>query len=246
MAVPSLVLFDLDQTIFDHRGASRSALAGLQAEHFSLGAVPIVDLDEAAFQILNRTHTKVMAGSLTPIEARIERLRDLFEWCGESIETDRLVPIAERHVQLYRAAWRAFDGAAELLASIGQSQKVGIVTNNFVNQQESKLKECGLKGLIDFMVTSEEVGVPKPATEIFEAALERGGADPGEAVMVGDSWEVDVLGAQAAGIRPVWFNPERIPPPGGDTVEELQSFVPREQATRIILGTSDGPTGGLR
>ena len=237
MAAPSLVLFDLDQTLFDHRGASRSALAGLQEEHFSLGAVPIADLDEAAFQILNRTHTKVLAGSLTPIEARIERLRELFEWCGESIETDRLVPIAQRHVQLYRAAWRAFDGTAELLASIGQSQKVGIVTNNFIDQQESKLKECGLRGLIDFMVTSEEVGVPKPAAEIFEAALERGGAEPGEAVMVGDSWEVDVLGAQAAGIRPVWFNPGKIPPPGGDTVEELQSFVPADQAARVILGT---------
>ncbi len=108
------------------------------------------------------------------------------------------------------------------------------------------MEECGLRELVDFMVTSEEVGVAKPAAEIFEAALERGSAEPGEAVMIGDSWDVDILGAQSAGIRPVWFNPGRIPPPGGDRVEELQSFVPSEQAARVILGTSDRPPGGLQ
>ncbi len=104
MGRPSLVLFDLDQTLFDHRGASRSALAALQKEHPALGAVSIADLDEAAFQILNRTHAKVLAGLLTPIQARIERLRDLFEWCGETVKPDRLTVIAQRHVQLYRTA----------------------------------------------------------------------------------------------------------------------------------------------
>ena len=53
------------------------------------------------------------------------------------------------------------------------------------------------------MVTSEEAGAEKPAARIFETALERAGARPEEAVMVGDDPETDIAGAAALGMRSI-------------------------------------------
>src|SRR5690606_38016236 len=82
----------------------------------------------------------------------------------------------------------------------------GIVTNNFTAEQWGKLRVCGLDSLIDFMVTAESAGVAKPHPEIFRVALDQGGVGPSESVMVGDSWEVDVIGAVHVGLPAVWFD----------------------------------------
>jgi len=62
------------------------------------------------------------------------------------------------------------------------------------------------------------------------------GASPGQAVMVGDSWEVDVAGAMGVGIRPVWYNPTGAAAPAGNTVSELRSFLPTIETLEVILG----------
>jgi len=58
----------------------------------------------------------------------------------------------------------------------------------------------GLGELVDGTVTSSEVGLCKPAPEIFAAALARVSAAACETVMVGDSYGDDVEGALAAGL----------------------------------------------
>jgi FMN phosphatase YigB (HAD superfamily) len=58
---------------------------------------------------------------------------------------------------------------------------------------------------------SDEVGLYKPAPQIFEAALSALGAAPGEAVHVGDLRRTDIAGASALGMRTVRYrgmNPE--------------------------------------
>ena len=109
-------------------------------------------------------------------------------------------------------ARRALDGAAELLAAVRRRAHVAIVTNNLLEEQQDKLQYCGLAPIVDALIASEDVGVSKPDPEIFRHRAERApasGAD--EAVMLGDSWPNDIVGAGAAGIRAVWFNPDRSP-----------------------------------
>jgi putative hydrolase of the HAD superfamily len=54
---------------------------------------------------------------------------------------------------------------------------------------------------VRFALSSRMHGRMKPCPTIFAAALERAGADPEDGVMVGDSLDADVAGAQAAGLR---------------------------------------------
>ena len=70
---------------------------------------------------------------------------------------------------------------------------------------------------------------------IFRLALKRAGCSPEEAVVVGDSWASDIVGARNAGIRAVWFNPGGLPKPEAPEARELRSLLPVERAMEKIL-----------
>jgi putative hydrolase of the HAD superfamily len=87
---------------------------------------------------------------------------------------------------------------------------------------------------ISTVVVSAELGVGKPEPEIFEAALDRLGAAPGEAAMVGDTIDRDIAGATAAGLAAIWLNragrpapPEAAPPVEIRGLSELPAAVER-------------------
>ncbi len=93
------------------------------------------------------------------------------------------------------------------MAAIKRRASLGIVSNNLLDEQQEKLRVCGLDELVDALVVSEEAGVSKPDPAIFRVALDRLRVRADETVMIGDSWAADVEGARAAGIRAIWFNP---------------------------------------
>jgi HAD superfamily hydrolase (TIGR01549 family) len=78
-----------------------------------------------------------------------------------------------------------------------------IVVSNWDVSLIEVLERLGLAPLVDAVVTSAAIGVAKPAAAIFRHALALAGADPSDAVHVGDSVEEDVRGAAACGIEPV-------------------------------------------
>ena len=83
---------------------------------------------------------------------------------------------------------------------------------------------------------SEEAGVSKPDPRIFRIALERLGCAAGEAVMVGDSWSADIVGARAAGIRAIWFNPRHGAVPRREAgVSQLEALEPADAVMRMIF-----------
>jgi FMN phosphatase YigB (HAD superfamily) len=86
------------------------------------------------------------------------------------------------------------------------------------------------------LIASEDVGVSKPDRGIFDIALERLGATAADAVMVGDSWANDIAGAVNAGIRAIWFNPDRRPAPDGPAgVTEIHSLAPAADILPLLL-----------
>lgn len=100
----------------------------------------------------------------------------------------------------------------ELLEAIrSRGIAIGIITNNSVNDQVAKLRDCKIDHLIDHLVISEEVGYGKPDERIYAIALERAGVSPAEALMVGDHWENDILAPMRLGIKPIWFNRKGVP-----------------------------------
>ena len=64
-------------------------------------------------------------------------------------------------------------------------------------------KELGLNSLLQVIVTSQEVEFPKPHPAIFQEAVNQAQVKPREAIYVGDQYQVDVLGAERAGLKGV-------------------------------------------
>jgi putative hydrolase of the HAD superfamily len=67
-------------------------------------------------------------------------------------------------------------------------------------------REMGIDSLFDSLAFSDELGHRKPAPEIYTAALMSLGVVPQETVHVGDDPEADIRGAQAAGMRAVFYD----------------------------------------
>ena len=234
-APPDLVLFDLDETLFDDHFARSQGLAAVRRKNDVLRARPLSWLRERYGELLQASHREEVELGIDPTTARHERFRRLGVLCGASW-SDREI---DRYVAEYRAGYsrgvRAVPGSSGLLARVRRRAQIGIVTNSRVREQEEKLAAIGLDHRVDFMVVSEGVGFWKPDPRIFQAALDRAHVDPPRAVMIGDSWEADIMGAHASGIRAVWFDRyERSRPAHPRGVEVVRSFLPPRLALRAL------------
>jgi HAD superfamily hydrolase (TIGR01509 family) len=226
------VLFDLDDTLIDHRHAANAAMSGVRERFAAFRAIPHAALRSEHHRVLELLHREVALGARSVDEARIERYRRLFAFVGDD---GRHAPAAaELHRRLYQAHRRRVDGALEVVTLLRRQARIAVVTNNTLAEQTEKLATFGLAPLVDALVTSEEIGAAKPDRRIFAAALARVDCAANEAVMVGDSWVHDVAGARAAGIAAVWFNRDRAAPPQPGVVAELASLAPAVEAARRI------------
>ena len=105
-----------------------------------------------------------------------------------------------------------FPHALEVLAYLtNKKYELHLITNGFEKTQHSKLKYSGLDKYFKEVITSEGSSSIKPNKEIFNYALEKTGADASNSIMLGDSIEVDILGAMNAGIDQVFINHLDIP-----------------------------------
>lgn len=228
------MLFDLDDTLFDHHGSARAALAEVHRQH-----VPHTDFD--AFErhhmhFLEEMHLEVLAGRVGLDDARRERFRRVFRALGMELSDEQVTDVAAAYRSGYVAARRSIDGAVELLRTLSGRARIGIVSNNLLDEQRDKLDFCGFGPFVDELIVSDAFGVSKPDPALFRIALDRLDVGPGEAVMVGDSWAADIVGAHRAGIRAIWYNPSRKPMPSGPTgVVEIQALVPASAIASIVL-----------
>ena len=229
------VLCDLDDTLFDHRHASIAALAEVAGEEPAFGAWTAQELHRRHAAILEELHAEVLDGRRTIDDARIERFTQLLAAAGVEGAGSRAPAVASSYRAAYERAWQPVPGAIELVSAISRLRiACVIVTNNAVAEQRRKLEGIGLARHVTALVTSEDVGVVKPAGRIFEVALEAAGVGRDEAVMFGDGWQTDIVGARDAGIAPVWFN--RLGRPSPDpVVPELTSLEPTEAALERLL-----------
>jgi putative hydrolase of the HAD superfamily len=100
-----------------------------------------------------------------------------------------------------------FPNAISVLDYLMPRYQLHLITNGFSEVQEIKLRVSGLEKFFQTVITSEEAGVKKPDPAIFYFALQKAGADIGNSLMIGDDFEVDIIGAKRVGMDQVLFDP---------------------------------------
>ncbi len=146
----------------------------------------------------------------------LEALRDR---CAEVLRAALPEPAASLPPAEVRAALLAalrFRAFPEVPATLDALRGAGVrlvVVSNWDVSLHGVLRDTGLSGRVDAVLTSAEERVAKPAPEIFARALGRaGGVAAGDALHVGDSVAVDVAGARAAGIAAVLIARDAVEP----------------------------------
>jgi len=103
------------------------------------------------------------------------------------------------------APWHLYPEVSTVLELWHQQGIPLVIISNFDSRLHGLLKQLGLAPFFSAVVISSEVGAAKPDPAIFERAIAPYGISPQQAWHIGDSWQDDVLGAQAAQLQPIWL-----------------------------------------
>ena len=198
------LLFDFDGTLVDYDKTESWSLR----EAFRVTGIPY---DEARIlpeynRINGGLWKEFEKGGISAPELRIKRFRVLFDVAGIQGDVDE---IARAYMSFLSESAFLFDGALRLLETLHRSFKIGLITNGLKEAQRKRLALTGADKYMDSVAVSDEIGIQKPDSGIFEYAMkEAGHTDKTTTLVIGDSLTSDILGGINFGIDTCWFNPK--------------------------------------
>lgn len=168
-------------------------------------------------------------------ETREPIFSDLLANRDDSPDPDSL---STAYREAVNAALVPIDGVPDMISTLRDRYRVGLLTNGPGTAQRAKLRTLGWETSFDAVVISGEIGTGKPDIRAFEALFAALDADPNEIVYVGDSADADIAGANAAGCHTIHVRRETGAPPAPRAEHHLTHA---EMASRLpeILGSLD-------
>ena len=172
-----VILFDLDGTLIDS------------------GPIILASMRHASVTVLGREPDEAAVRAAIGGPGLIAQMRDL-----DPDRVDELVDVYRAHNEPLHATLETFAGVSELLLELRRlGHQLGIVTAKRVATVELAFQRFPiLRELTDVLVGAEDTERHKPDPDPVLEALRRLGADPGDAVYVGDS-PFDIRAGKAAG-----------------------------------------------
>jgi putative hydrolase of the HAD superfamily len=200
------VFFDLDDTLYPYPECNEAG----KAAAFEAARERGYDLSREEFDDLymegRREVKRELAGTASAHERFLYFKRALELRTGTHRARDALA-LGEAYWGTYVDEMELFDDVEETLADLrAAGVDVAIVSNLTTRIQMEKIDELGLEEYVDLVVTSEETGREKPASDVFTLPLAQLDRRPSETAMVGNDVEADVEGGNAVGLTTVLFN----------------------------------------
>eukprot|EP01062_Namystynia_karyoxenos_P066762 TRINITY_DN606_c0_g1_i2.p1 TRINITY_DN606_c0_g1~~TRINITY_DN606_c0_g1_i2.p1 ORF type:complete len:268 (+),score=90.65 TRINITY_DN606_c0_g1_i2:76-804(+) len=229
-----VLVFDLDDTLWDVQETLRAAHAAVIAE---FPALP----EEC------RTTRGMKDRMLQVTEQHPDRAHDfsflrlavLAEALGSQEQGDAAFAVwfARRNKPIF------FSCAIDTLKALrAEGYRLGVITDGNANPMD--IPE--LDGLFDWWVSAVEAGAPKPDARPFELASRKAGVPCSEMVYIGDNYRKDVLGAKQAGMRTVWVRTDTLLPRDPDVGIGIgEAFVPEVSEADAEVPTIAGLHGVL-
>ncbi len=198
------IFFDLDNTLWDFERNSQKAMFET-FQHYQLEKAVGFDLFFKTYvkhnHALWESYRKNEVGKKELIKLRFQNTFTELGMTGLNPEEMNTFYLNEMPKQKILN-----DGVVEILNYLKKKHyQLNIITNGFKEVQHKKIETSGLKPFFNKVFISEEVKSPKPEFEIFEYSVKSTNAKKSESIMVGDDWEIDVLGAVNFGIDAVHY-----------------------------------------
>jgi putative hydrolase of the HAD superfamily len=207
------IFFDLDHTLWDFDSNSEATLLDLYHE------LQLAEKTSVSFDDFHKTYhhhnaiywDRFRKGQINRDELRWKRMwRTLVDY---KINDEGLSKVmSDRYLEILPTKTKLFPQCLELLNHLKDANyPMHLITNGFEKTQHEKLRNSGIDHFFIEVVTSEQAGIMKPHSAIFEYALNKVNTTANTSVMVGDTLDVDILGAINVGMDTIYFNPAQPP-----------------------------------
>lgn len=218
------VFFDLDHTLWDfdkNSGLTFKKIFELNNINIELGTFLKV------YEPINLKYWKLYREErVSKPDLRYGRLKEAFDTLGVSVKDDMINHLSEAYIDYLTTFNHLFEGAIEILEYLQYKYHLHIITNGFEEAQERKMQNSKIRSYFKTVTNSEMVGVKKPNPKIFNYALNSAEANPNESIMIGDSLEADIAGAQKVGMRTIHFDYKDIHNGDGNVrVKQLKALI---------------------
>lgn len=204
------LFFDLDHTIWDFDKNAEETLNELY-HTYNLRELGLHSAD-TFIEVYTKNNHRLWAdyhtGKITKQMLRDRRFSETFIDLGVS---PHRIPknFEDDYVALCPTKTNLFPQAHETLRDLKERYSLHLISNGFKESTELKILNNGLQVYFEQVIISEVVGFNKPEKAIFKYALSLAKARVSESIMIGDSIEADIRGAQDYGMKAIYFNPER-------------------------------------
>jgi len=198
------VFFDLDHTLWDFDRNSKLAFERVFLKN-KIG----IDLDTfiSIYEPINFEYWRLFREEKVTKEAlRHGRLLDSFKKLNMEFSLEVIDTLSVSYIDELPHDNHLFDGAEDILKYLQKKYKLHIITNGFEEVQHIKIKNSGIASFFSTITTSEEVGVKKPNPLVFEKAMQKANVNASASVMIGDTFEADILGAEVVGMHTIFYN----------------------------------------
>ena len=221
------IFFDLDHTLWDFDKNSKLAYKRV-FKQFE------IDIEFERFikiyEPINLEYwKKYREERVTKEVLRRGRLIDSFKMFNKKYTTLIIDKLADAYIEELPLDNHLFDGTLHILDYLTKKYKLHIITNGFEEVQYKKLKNSGIFHYFSTITTSEEIGLKKPNPIVFIKALEKASTSANHSVMIGDSFEADILGAKNIGMETIFFNYRNEKIPNGykiiNFLSEIKSYL---------------------
>jgi len=203
------VLFDIDDTLVDTRGAFARALAAV-AEAWLPDLTPdrVPELLAHWRADAHGRYRQYTRGEVGYDAQRMARANDLHrDFGGPQLDAVGYAEWNALFERRFTESWAAHpDASAAVDALLAAGVRVGALSNAATDYQVRKLAAAGLGDRVPMLVGVDTLGFGKPDPRVFTAACARLGTDPARTVYVGDELDVDARAATAAGLHGVWLD----------------------------------------
>lgn len=195
---PSIILFDLDNTLYDYNSAHNSAIKEVKIKTINYFNINSKEFD--SLFVKAKKEVKKQLSNCASSHNRLLYFQKLFEIKG-------LGPQVYHALDLEQTYWNSFliqmelrDGVLEFLDEIRlRNIKCGLITDLTANIQFRKLIRLGLEDKFDVITTSEEIGFDKPHPNCFINTINKLYPNYNENEhkiwMIGDDLDKDIYGA---------------------------------------------------
>jgi putative hydrolase of the HAD superfamily len=188
------IVFDLDDTLYSERDF---VLSGFQAVADWAAANLGISQEQGYATLANLYHQGVRNNTFNQWLA-LHELDDAKQQATQPELITNLLDIYRQHAPTISA----FPDALDLLTTLAQYYKIGLVSDGYLEVQQRKWLALGLDTFFDAVVFSDKLGRSnwKPSTAPFKLVLEQLNISPEFSVYIGDNPRKDFFGARQLGM----------------------------------------------